>query len=148
VKWDATTYANLEKRVSGIVSGRPDPDVPKIELQRGVERVSDEEGVDGTLQTIDPEDQAAFEVSGEANGAQAPSAGDVPEEVLLTEEDKRILANVAEIRAQFPDEYAAAMMALGLEPDADLLPQQAIEVSNKVSLLIDAGEAGKEGGPQ
>lgn len=146
VKWDATTYANLERRVSGLISGKAEADVPKIELQRGVERVSEEEGAEGIMQTIDPEDQADFERGGEANGAAAPPAPapDVPqviEVVALSDEDRRIMANLAETRAQFPEEFAAAMMALGLEADADLLPQQALEVMNKVSLLVDSAGA-------
>lgn len=138
IKWDATTYANLEQRVGNLIAGKADAPAPQIELKKGVERVDEEPGSAQEMYAIDPEDQTevasaeALTVLGVESATVSPALLNPP-----TEEEKKALDNLAAAAAAFPEDYSAVMMELGLEADADVPPDLAADAFRRLSLLID-----------
>jgi hypothetical protein len=122
VKWDATQYAALQGRVGKMISGDRG-EFEQIEMQAGAERISEEPGAAVMESEIDPEDQIDA----------ALTKGDQ----TMTDEDKRLFANLAETKKQFPQEYNAACQAAGVEPDADINAEQASKVMAEVNRIID-----------
>jgi hypothetical protein len=130
IKWDATTYANLQARAGGLISSRGEDFQPggmaQIECKAGAERVSDEPGFEGEENQIDPEDREEI------------IEGEVLETRELTEDQRRTLANYAETREQFPAEFAQACRELKIPDPAKADPRTAETVIRRVGAILDS----------
>lgn len=142
VKWDATTYANLREKVGGLItSGGEEFASAEPEIKTGIERVSDEPGVEELERQTDPEDQGEV-VDAEFSSQPPQEMGSVkptpqPE---LTPEDLKAKANFEETKKLFPAEHAEACMQLKV-PSIFVSQEQARVVLGRVAKLL-------EGGPQ
>ena len=129
IKWDATQYANLQNRVGKMVSGDRS-EFKQIEIQSGAERSSDDEAAAILEAEEAPEDQGIDIPSGP--GKDEPAAV-----LALSEEDRRILANLAVTKKSFRPEYVAACQSLGIEPDAEHDAQTAGKIMITVNSIVD-----------
>jgi hypothetical protein len=161
VKWDSTTYANVQRRIEGLGEGQNfaalgEGEKPMtIELRKGTERMDEEPdliGAEDEERAPEP-DVAALDMAPGQNGTygHAPdqpsqTAGTVPSqeapaEPLLSEADEKALANYHATRENFPDEDAEARRRLGIAPRADVTPAQAQELYRIASAIVDGSES-------
>lgn len=143
IKWDATRYANLQERVGSLItSNGEDFGGASPESRIGSERVTDEQGFELLEQETDPEDHVEVieEPGGAKPGAHAPVETDSPVDVAPhTEEQKKIMSNLREAVAMFPDEYARACIELKINPKlkAIMTVEQAAAVMGKINGYLD-----------
>jgi hypothetical protein len=129
VKWDATQYAELQDRVAGVIeggsSGFDNNEAPQLDIRSGVERASEEVGMEAS---VDPEDQSDVEP--------------VPEEAPAPPELSKEVKQAASLFRQFPDEFKAAVSDLGLPmPVENLNDDQAVQACKRVSEILDTQAA-------
>ncbi len=129
IKWDATTYKNLQDRAGKMISGDR-KEFAQIEMQSGTERVAEDDTAPGQEAETDPEDQPAIDISPGQNGGQ--EAKSAPEK-----EPSRAQRNLAEARKEFPEEFSAACKDLGIDPEADHSNGQAIALMNAITTAVD-----------
>jgi hypothetical protein len=156
IKWDATQYANLQKRVGSMINGDR-TEFKSIEMQAGAEAVSDEQNHEAIEQTIDP-DLAAEELPGTpadglhdetANGgvAQEEKREEKQTENLppqgkkgkLSKEDIMALNNLGVTKKEFPGEYAYVCKKLGIV--SVITADAAKKVMAEIGKLIDQKNA-------
>lgn len=123
VKWDATQYADIQNRVQGLTSGDRSEFKAIEHKSSGVERVGNEDIID----TDEDED-----------GAVDVGPGGNPEAIPLTDEEKRLIANLAETKKQFPEEYSAALQMIGVTEEDTTGPEQAAQIMKAVNQIIDS----------
>ncbi len=137
VKWDATQYSQLQDRVAGMIegdsSGFGDSKVKQLEIQKGIERASDDEDLQAIEESTDPEDQQEIKQN-EPAPIQSES-----EKQDLSKEVKQVVT----LSKQFPDEYKEACLSFGIENTVPELlnNDQAVKVCKKVGEILDT-EAG------
>lgn len=138
IKWDATQYAMVQKKVSGLIQGDGNEftgngggTVPQIEANAGVERVSDEEGFEKLEAEIDPEDQA---------GDVQPTDKPIRSDMGMSPEDAKVWKNYDEAVSQFPEEAKRAYASLKI--DKPKATDEAKAVVKKINELIDAEYGG------
>lgn len=135
VKWDSAQYANLQDRVTGMIDGGSSEFTPKIELQQGSERTSEEEGFEGIEAEVDPEDQQETEVKPAEQKIQPEEKPETkPKE--LSKEVKQALY----ISKTFGVEFIKACEVHDLNPRfiEHFSDEQATDVCQKVAELVDA----------
>ncbi len=129
VKWDATTYINLRDRVGNLITSNGDDfQTKQIEAKSGSERVSDEQGFDVLEQATDPEDQI---IDIQPKEGPQPKTPKNPEpDQTLSEEDEKILANLAACRddSALSELYTEACKLLKIDPEADHTPATAKQI--------------------
>ncbi len=161
VKWDSTTYANVQRRIESLGEGQNfaalgEGEKPMtIELRKGTERMDDEPdmiGAEDEERAPEP-DAAALDMAPGQNGTYghapdkpSPAASTVPSQEapaapLLSEADEKALANYHTTRENFPDEDAEARRRLGIAPHADVTPAQAQELYRIASAIVDGSES-------
>lgn len=123
MKWDATQYADIQNRVQGLTSGDRSEFKAIEHKSSGVERVGNEDIID----TDEDED-----------GAVDVGPGGNPEAIPLTDEEKRLIANLAETKKQFPEEYSAALQMIGVTEEDTTGPEQAAQIMKAVNQIIDS----------
>jgi hypothetical protein len=128
IKWDATQYANLQERVGKMISGDRS-EFKQIEMLSGAERVSEDETAAVMEAEEAPEDQVIDIPSGP--GKDEPG---------LSDEAKKLLANLAVTKKEFPDEYTAACQSVGVDPDADHDAHTANKIMIAVNRIIDSAQ--------
>ena len=157
--WDYMNYLERLKPVQG-------REAPQIELKRGIESVSEEEGADQLLEETDSEDQAPIIIS---EPEKAP-VEIVPEKVTVTEKPADlppvqpaptaealkagkargaggkvkvhpVIANLQVALETFPEEYKTACANLGIGPEADILVPTATKIMAEISRLVDKANA-------
>jgi hypothetical protein len=148
IKWDGTQYALLQDAVENMIEGA-DIERKQIELKKGDERVSDEEGHEGIETEIDPEDQEPIEVTPEKTETVQVDPGPKPEEPKAkpktpppreySDEEKVILSNYTVAKNNFQDEYHHACRELKLDPSIVHDPAQAAQIIRKINEVLDAG---------
>lgn len=133
IKWDATQYVNLQKRVGSMIDGNG-KEFEQIEYQSGKEATSDEQGFEGIESETDPEDQPPIDVESvpepeqkpqEQTQPQAPEAAELPKE----------LHQFGEMKRQFPDETAQVMKDMNITGNPTAA--QAKLIWKKVNQLLD-----------
>jgi hypothetical protein len=132
IKWDATQYAALQNKVGSLIQGDGNEfagngrTVPQIEAHAGVERVSDEEGVENIEREIDPEDQAID-----------TSKSEIPLDMGMSAEDAKTMRNSREAMSQFPEEAARAHKELGISLNGAISIDQAKAIMKKINQYLD-----------
>ena len=158
VKWDSTTYANVQRRIEGLGEGQNfaalgEGEKPlTITMSKGIERMDDEPDMIGAEdEEREPEQAptAPIDLSAGQNGTYhqpepeipAPAPEDAPEpapaEIQLSEADQKALANYRATREEFPDEDRRARLRMSIKPDAAVTPDQARELYKAISRLVD-----------
>lgn len=138
IKWDATQYIKLQDKVGSLIQGTGEdfaPNVKRIEAQEGKERVSDEEGFEGTEKAIDPEDQEPIEI-GKEPVPPKEEAKEPEEKAKFSTEDQKIIKNYEVARSSFPDESREALKELGLN-DKTISIEDMNVVMKKISAILD-----------
>lgn len=156
VKWDSTTYANVQRRIEGLGEGQDfaaltEGEKPiKIQYAKGVDNMDEE------IPMVDAEDEdrepeaAPIDMAPGQNGTydHAPAAPQAatpdtaperPAAPVLSEADQKAMANYYATREACPDEDAEARRRMGIHPDADVTPAQAQELYRIASDLVDGG---------
>jgi len=149
IKWDATQYAQLQKRVGNLINGDRS-EFKEIEMQTGAEAVSEEENHEVIEQTIDL-DLAAKELPGEAAGI--PTGEKLQEELKeepekpktgkkgkLSDEDIKTLNNLQVAAKEFPEEFEQAKKNLNITSVATAATAKLVMM--ELSKLVDAKNAG------
>jgi hypothetical protein len=141
IKWDATQYAQLQDKVGALIQGSgsdfvTNGTVPQIEAHAGVERVSDEEGLENIEREIDPEDQA---VEIEQTNDDTPEV--MPGETAMSAEDSKTMKNLSEACSQFPEEAARAHKELGISLNSAVTIEEAKAIYKKINQYIDEESA-------
>lgn len=137
IKWDMTTYKNLQDRVGGLLEGGADEfssdgqSVKQIEAKAGIDRVSDEEGFDALEKEIDPEDQPHED--------QASDQERLPQDMGMSKADAKAFKNHEEAVSQFPDEAQKAYKELGLVWKSAMKAEDAVNVVKKINQYLDEG---------
>jgi len=161
IKWDTTTYANVQRRIEGLGEGQNFAALAQgekpvtIDFKRGTDRMDEEEDlVNAEDEEREPEQSPAvapIDLSAGQNGTYghepegepepvAPSSDVQPDQtpaVELSEADQKALANYEATREEFPDEDAKARRRMSIKPDAAVTPAQARELYKAISRLID-----------
>lgn len=126
VKWDATQYANLQKRVGKLISGDRS-EFQKIEMVAGTERTSDDTDAIHEEEFIDPEDQEkVIDVGSSATSDKKQSAA-----------TSKAMQNLIVAKKEFHAEYLAACQSLSIEPDADVTDEQATQIIREMNRVLD-----------
>lgn len=159
VKWDSTTYANIQRRIESLGEGQNfaalgEGEKPMtIELRKGTERMDEEPDLIGAEDEESAPEAAPLDMAPGQNGtydhapgtpapADSPSPGqEVPAAPALSEADQKALANYHTTRENFPDEDAEARRRMGIHPDADVTPAQAQELYRIASAIVDGSES-------
>lgn len=159
VKWDSTTYANVQRRIESLGEGQNfaalgEGEKPMtIELRKGAERMDEEHDLIGAEDEESAHESAPLDMAPGQNGtydhapgmpapADGPEPGqEVPAAPALSEADQKALANYHATRDNFPDEDAKARRRLGIAPHADVTPAQAQELYRIVSAIVDGSES-------
>jgi hypothetical protein len=144
IKWDATTYANLQGRVGKMISGdRSEFAGKQIEMHTGAERVSDESDIAlGEEQQIDPEDQI-IDITAETKPTETkeppgPQQGNGKTKAReQTSEIAHAAHQLIVAEKEFPQEYAQACKNLGIAPDADIVNGQVLKLWAEVKQIVD-----------
>ena len=132
IKWDSTTYLNLKTKVRNLIAGDRS-EFAQIELTKGTDSIDDEDRQ--AVSEISEEDKfSAVDVATNGNGAAKTE-----EATPLTDEEKKVMANLAVAKKEFRVEFIAACTELEIEPDADITPAQAESVMKKINAIIDKG---------
>lgn len=134
IKWDSAQYANLQDRVKGMIDGNgADNFQQKIELQKGSERVSEEEGFEALEADVDPEDSP----ESDSNEEQVKKK----DEQKTADESKDLPKDIKQaifLAGEFPNEYKEACESYGINAmPHQLSPANAIKVCKKVGELVD-----------
>lgn len=124
VKWDATQYANIQSRVQGLTSGDRSEFKAIEHKSVGVERVGNED-------IITDEEDGAIDVG-------QGDIGETNQTPVLTDDEKRLFANLAEAKKQFPEEYNAALQMVGVTIEEDIDTEQAEQIMKAVNQIIDS----------
>lgn len=159
VKWDSTTYANVQRRIESLGEGQNfaalgEGEKPMtIELRKGMEHMDSEPDMIGAEDEESAPEAAPLDMApgqngtyGHAPGMPAPADGPEPGQEgpaapALSEADKKALANYHATRENFPDEDAEARRRMGIHPDADVTPAQAQELYRIASAIVDGSES-------
>ncbi len=160
VKWDSTTYANVQRRIEGLGEGQnfaalTEGEKPMtITMSKGVERMDEEPDLIGAEDEESPPEQAPAQAAapidmtpGE-NGtygheAETPPAASAEEPEMAqanfahSDGDKKALANYEEVLANFPDEDRKARLRMSIKPDAAVTPKQARELYKIIGSMVD-----------
>ncbi|MGE4537637.1 MAG: hypothetical protein AB7D37_11210 [Desulfovibrio sp.] len=169
MKWDSTTYANVQRRIEGLGEGQdfaalPEGEKPMaVQYTKGVDRMDEEEGlINAEDEEKEPElppaeASAPIDMAPGENGtydhqpaepgpATMPPAADPepaqasPDEPQLSEADQKDLANYEATREACPDEDAKARRRMSIKPNAAVTPAQARELYKIIGSMVD-GEA-------
>lgn len=131
IKWDATQYADLQKRVAGMIEGDTDDFKGQIELNQGSELTSEDENVEALEADVDPEDSPEFE---DKSTEQTEKPAPEPSKTV-----KQIAYLAKNFKAQFEK---ASTEILGQVIDAEdimeLDDETAIKICQKVDELVNA----------
>jgi hypothetical protein len=135
IKWDPTTYKDLQKKVSGLIDGDRS-EFKQVELKTGVDYIGEEDRLAVAAGEVDETTQGQEEVidlpgQGEDGGKSTGQE--------QTDDDK-VLKNLAVTKKNFPQEYAAACQGLGIEPDAGVDVAIAVTIIKTVSRMIDQAQ--------
>jgi len=132
IKWDASEYVNLQKRVGSLIDGNGS-EFEQIEYQSGKEAVSDEQGFAATEAEIDPEDQEPIDIeSGEAE----PTPGPEPQQQQVPSAESKIMMQFRQIQKMFPKETAQTIADLKISGTPNEV--QAVLISKKVNEILDS----------
>jgi len=121
IKWDATQYVELQGRVGKMVTGDR-KEFGKIEHITG-----GQEHVSGHLEPIEEEERDDAVTTDNGKGTV----------IELTEADKKLLANLKTTKKSFPDEYAKACEALGIDQNAEIEPVMAAKVMQDIKRQME-----------
>jgi len=132
IKWDPTTYVSLKQKVAGLIHGDRS-EFAQIELTRGTDVIGEED----ELATSDVTEEDKINAI-DANGGDIPS-GPGKDEPGLSDESRKLLANLAVTKKEFPDEYTAACQVVGADPGADHDAHTANKIMVAVNSIIDSG---------
>ena len=142
MKWDSTTYANVQRRIESLGEGQnfaalTEGEKPMtITMSKGVDRMDEEPDMIGA------EDE---ETAGE-NGTYGHETAEpevvameqhTPEGLQLSDADRKDLDNYEVTRDGFPDEDAQARRRLGIKPDTIVTPAQARELFRAINEIVD-----------
>lgn len=122
IKWDATQYKNLQKKVGRLISGDKS-EFAQIEMKSGTEKVS--------------EDETAAAVMEEELAEEGQVIDQEPEKEK-SEDEKKAFDNLKTTKSMFPDEYKKACAKIGVNPESEIKDKETaekiyLEVSNMVS---------------
>lgn len=134
IKWDSTQYIKLQDKVGSLTQGTGEdfaPNIKQIESQSGKERVSDEEGFEGTESTIDPEDQEPIEIEKEP---EPPKETEKPD--TISTEGQKTINNFGVAHDSFPQEYEEAVKELELS-GKELTIEDMDSIMRKISAILD-----------
>ena len=159
VKWDSTTYANVQRRIESLGEGQNfaalgEGEKPMtIELRKGTERMDDEPDLINAEDEEHAPEAAPLDMAPGQNGTYdhapgMPAPADSPAlsqegtaAPVLSEADQKALANYHTTRENFPDEDAEARRRMGIHPNADVTPAQAQELYRIASAIVDGSES-------
>jgi hypothetical protein len=132
VKWDSTHYGALREKAQKLASGDR-REFKQIESHSsGIERVENDDITD-----FDGEGEA-YDVT-PTTAAPVSTAGQPPPNVRpLNEDELRLINNLKVAKEQFRDEYTAACLEIGIEPDADHSPGMAAQLMKIINRIVDS----------
>ena len=160
VKWDSTTYANVQRRIESLGEGQnfaalTEGEKPMtITMSKGVDRMDEEPDMIGaedeeTAPEQGPAEAAApLDMTAGENGTYGHETAEpevvtteqrTPEGMQLSDADRKDLDNYEVTRDGFPDEDAQARRRLGIKPDAIVTPAQARELFRAINEIVDGG---------
>ena len=129
-----------------------------IEIVVGSDRASDDDYVEAFEQMTDPEDQSdVYDIQRQteppdrtqtskrqtrSKQAHAETASQPPADEKLPEDYQKVLGNYQAAQKMFPDEYAAAVEKLGLNPTVN---NRSYSIMNEILSVVNA-MVGEEGG--
>lgn len=150
VKWDAAQYSDLQDRVTGMTNGGgADEFTPQIELHKGTERTSEEEGFEVLEAEIDPEDspETVGQAEQDHQHKQQATAEETKQEEKpvvkqnFTTELSKDVKQAVYLSENFPGEFDEACKILQIDtsiPVETYDDSSAVKVVQKVSELVDA----------
>jgi len=163
LKWDSTTYANVQRRIEGLGEGQnfaalTEGEKPMaVQYSRGVDRMDEEPdmiGAEDEERAPEAAEAAPLDMTPGQNGTFGHAADDMPPpaapeeepnepmpqakaESPLSEADQKALANYHATREDFPEEDAEARRRLGIKPSASVTPAQARELFRIINEIVD-----------
>ncbi|MEA4857766.1 hypothetical protein, partial [Solidesulfovibrio sp.] len=164
VKWDSTTYANVQRRIEGLGEGQnfaalTEGEKPMtITMSKGVDHMDAEPDLIGAEDEESAPEQAPAEAAapldmtpgengtyGHENETPPAAPAEEPEtarahfDPAYTEAEQKALANYEATREGFRDEDRTARRRLGIQPDAVVTPNQARELYRIINEIVDGG---------
>jgi hypothetical protein len=145
IRWDAAQYEQLQENVVKMIDGTSgfqadvtvgNEQVESEEIETAVsgdpEAQAEEEAIDVTPQSVTTSRQPAPEKEAQPAPQPAPA---------LTPEEENAFRNLEITRNDFPDEWAAVMEKLGLDPQTPTtaLLDRGAEIFSGVSRMVDGG---------
>jgi len=143
VKWDPTTYKNLQNKVSGLISGDKS-DFKEIDLNSGTDNLLPEDHlaiaateIDETTviseedknKAIDVEEKPAEEKKADPPPKQEKKKAEPKKQkeqpaaqATPSADDEKIMKNLEAMKQQFPEEFAKACELAGVKDGESLLP--------------------------
>jgi len=158
MKWDSTTYANVQRRIESLGEGQNFAALTEgeksmtITMSKGTERMDDEPDMIGaedeeTAPEQGPAEAAApLDMTPGENGTYGHETAEpeavtteqrTPEGLQLSDADRKDLENYEVTRDGFPDEDVQARRRLGIKPDAIVTPAQARELFRAINEIVD-----------
>ena len=160
LKWDSTTYANVQRRIEGLGEGQDfaaltEGEKPMaVQYTKGEDRMDEEPDMIGAEDEEREPDEAQAEAAApldmtpgedgsyghEAETTPAPTAEELETaqaNFAHSDEDKKALANYEEVRANFPEEDRKARLRMSIKPDAAVTPKQARELYKTIDSMVD-----------
>jgi hypothetical protein len=122
IKWDASQYAQLQSRVAGMIEGGTDEFTQKAEIQKGVERVSEDENLNALEMEVDPEDSAEKQ-----------------ELVTDQKQPSKAVQQLIFLRGKYTREFDQATRELSIDQTLNgMNDETATDLCQKISDLVDA----------
>jgi len=139
VKWDPTTYKNLQAKVSNLISGDRS-EFKQIEITSGVDHLEEEDYEAVTAGEVDetstraPEEQSA----GTAE-ASRPAKKDSGKKKQLSEADQQVINNLKVAIDAFPEDFKAACVGLQIKQLSahEYDPKTAAAIMREINHIID-----------
>ena len=137
VKWDSSTYVQLQGQVARLIDdGGEAFQTRQIESKAGSERVEDESAQEGE---IDPEDSPIDVEHTVEKEEKTPI--ETTDEKKLSPKDKKTMLQYAATVSQMPDEAKAAMVELKVPEGVLIDPKTARKIMKKINSMVDEANA-------
>jgi hypothetical protein len=161
LKWDSTTYANVQRRIEGLGEGQNFAALTEggkpmtITMSKGTDHMDAEPDLIGAEDEETAPEQGPAEAAApldmkpgengtyghETEGHEEPSPSPEPVKAVeagpYSEADRKDLENYEATREMFPEHDAAARHNMGIPQDAIITPVQARKLYKAISGMVD-----------
>lgn len=133
VKWDVSQYSKLQDRVVVMIEGGSDEFDQKVEIKKGSECTSEEEGFEALELTVDPEDNPEPE-------SKPVAQETVKEEKTVDIEPTKTMKQALYLLEKFPSQFGKACKEFKIDPlKIEAYDDETVaKIYEKVSELVDA----------